>query len=284
VGGAAPRERPPASSGAGHGIALDGNTLRGSRNQRAPGVHLSSALGYHIGCLLAPRAVGDKTNEMTRVEAVLRPCVLPGRVVTMDALRTQRHVAQTIVDGVGDYVMIVKENPPQLSADIEWVVTLPPAGDPHPRARTIDIGHERIEPRHITTSEVRVGYSEWPCLAQVFAIGRYVIMQKTGEERSAIVYGVTSLRPEHVTPGQLLAFVRGHWHIENKSHWVRDMTFDTDRSPVRCSNIPQGLAALYHTAIGLLRGAGYPNIAAVCRQLAAQPARALALIGIVLEN
>jgi hypothetical protein len=69
-----------------------------------------------------------------------------------------------------------------------------------------------------------------------------------------------------------------------KSHWVRDVTFDEDRSPVRCGNIPQVMATLRNTAIGLLRCVGYPNIAAACRQLAAQPLQALALIGIELEN
>ena len=180
--------------------------------------------------------------------------------------------------------MIVKENQPQLHADIELVFTLPPAGDHQPYARTVDIGHGRIEQRNITTSAALGGDNDWPGLAQVFEIGRYVITQKTGAERVEVVYGVTSLRPERVSPGQLLAFVRGHWHIENKSHWVRDVTFDEDRSQVRCGNIPQVMAALRNTAIGVLRCAGHTNLAAACRQLAAQPARALALIGIVLEN
>ena len=121
-------------------------------------------------------------------------------------------------------------------------------------------------------------------MAQVFEIGRYVITQKTGEERVEVVYGVTSLRPERVTPGQLLTLVREHWHIENKSHWVRDVTFDEDRSQVRCGHIPHVMAALRNTAIGLLRRAGHSNIAAACRQMAAQPAQALALLGIELEN
>jgi hypothetical protein len=146
------------------------------------------------------------------------------------------------------------------------------------------MGHGRIEPRHITTSEALVGYSDWPGLAQVFELGRHVIIQNTGEERVEVVYGATSLRPERATPGHLRALVRGHWQIENKSHWVRDVTFDEDRSQVRCGNIPQGMAALRNTAIGLLRWAGHTNIAAACRRLAAQPVQALALIGIVLEN
>lgn len=265
-------------------VALDGKTLRGSRKQGAPGVHLLSALAHHMGLTLAQQAVDDKTNEITQVETVLSQLVLPGRVFTMDALLTQRQVAQTIVAGGGDYVMIVKENQRQLRSDIELVFTLPPAGDRQETARTVDIGHGRIEQRNITTSEALVGYSDWPGLAQVFELGRYVITQKTGEERVEVVYGVTSLRPERVTPGQLLALVRGHWHIENKSHWVRDVTFDEDRSQVRCGNIPHVMAALRNTAIGLLRWAGHTNIAAACRRLAAQPAQALALIGIELEN
>lgn len=202
----------------------------------------------------------------------------------MDALLTQRHVAQTIVAAGGDYVMIVKDNQPQLRAAIELVCTLPPVGDRQESTRTVDSGHGRIEQRNLTTSEALVGYSDGPGLAQVFALGRHVVIPKTGQERVEVVYGVTSLEPARATPGRLLELVRGHWHIENKSHWVRDVTFDEDRSQVRGGNMPQVLAALRTTAIGLLRQAGYTNIAAACRRLAAQPAQALALIGIELEN
>ena len=275
---------PPAPSAGEAAVALDGKTLRGSRKQGAPGVHLLSALSHHVGLTLAQQAVDAKTNEITQIETVLRQIVLQDRVVTMDALLTQRHVAQTIVDEGGDYVMIVKEHQAQLRADIELVLTLPPAGDRQETARTVDIGHGRIEQRHVTTSEALVGYSDWPGLAQVFEVGRHVIIQKTGQERAEVVYGVTSLPPERATPGRVLDLVRGHWHIENKSHGVRDVTFDEDRSQVRCGSIPQVMAALRNTAIGLLRRAGHTNIAAACRRLAAQPAQALALIGIILEN
>jgi predicted transposase YbfD/YdcC len=237
-----------------------------------------------LGLTLAQQGVDDKTNEITQVETVLHQLVLQGRVCTMDALLTQRHVAQTIVGKGGDYVMIVKENQPQLRADIELVFTLPPAGDRQETARTVDIGHGRIEQRNITTSEALVGYSDWPGLAQVFELGRHVMFQKTGKKRVEVVYGVTSLGPERATPERLLTLVRGQWQIENKSHWVRDVTFDEDRSQVRCGNIPHVMAALRNTAIGLLRYAGYANIAAAGRRLAAQPVQALALIGIELEN
>ena len=243
-----------------------------------------SALSHHLGLTLGQVAVDAKTNEITRVEEVLRQIVLQDRVITMDALLTQRHVAQTIVDGGEDYVMIVTDNQAQPRADIELVFTLPPLGDRQQSAHTVDIGHGRIEQRNLTTSEALLGYSDWPGLAQVFELGRHVITQKTDKERVEVLYGVTSLRPERATPGRELELVRGHWHIENKSHWVHDVTFDEDRSQVRCGNIPQVMAALRNTAIGLLRWGGHTNIAAACRRLAPQPAQALALIGIELEN
>jgi hypothetical protein len=157
-------------------------------------------------------------------------------------------------------------------------------GDRQDTARTVDLGHGRIEQRNLTTSAALVEYSDWPGLAQVFELGRHVMFPKTGKERVEVAYGITSLRPERATPERLLALVRGQWQIENQSHGVRDVTFDEDRSQVRCGNIPQVLAALRHTTVGLLRWAGHTNIAAACRRLAAQPVQALALIGIEMEN
>jgi predicted transposase YbfD/YdcC len=275
---------PSASAPAGEAMAVDGKPLRGSKKQGAPGTHLLSVLSHRLGLTLGQQAVDDKTNEITTIETVLAQIVLQGRVLTMDALLTQRQVAQTIVDQGGDYVMIVKEHQPKLKEDIELVFTMPPAGDRQEHVRTVDLGHGRIETRNLTTSAALVGYSDWPGLAQVFEVGRHVSSKKTGQERVEVVYGVTSLRPEQAGPRRLLELVRGHWHIENKSHWVRDVTFDEDRSQVRSGNIPQLMAALRNTTIGLLRRAGYTNIASACRHMAAQPAKALALVGIVFEN
>src|SRR5215510_8161779 len=108
--------------------------------------------------------------------------------------------------------------------------------------------------------------------------------KKTGQERDEVVYGVTSLTVARATPSRLLELVRGQWHIQNSSHWGRDVTFDEERSQVRCGHIPQVMAALCNTTIGLLRLAGYANIAAACQRFAAQPDLALTVIGIKLEN
>jgi predicted transposase YbfD/YdcC len=277
-------ETPPAE-GEQEAMALDGKTLRGSRKQGAPGAHLLSALAHRVGLTLAQHAVDDKTNEIPVVMDVLRTMVLEGRVITMDALLTQRAIAQGLVEAGGDYVMPVKDNQPQLLQDIQTVFAHPSTvGETRTAAATVDYGHGRIEQRRLQTSTVLAGYRTWPGLAHVFQVERQAIMKKTGESREEVVAGVTSLAPEEADAARLLALVRGQWHIENQSHWVRDVTFDEDRSQVRCGNIPQVMAALRNTVIGLMRWAGYTHIAAACRRFAAQPALALGLIGIELEN
>jgi hypothetical protein len=165
------------------------------------------------------------------------------------------------------------------------VFALPPMpGERRTVAETLDLGHGRIEQRGLRTSDVLRGYSDWPGLAQVFWLERQVIIKKTGAVRQEVVAGVTSLAPERADAARWLALVRGQWHIEHQSHWVRDVTFDEDRSQVRCGNIPQVMAALRNTVMGLMRWVGYTNIAAACRHFAAQPTAALRLIGIALEN
>jgi hypothetical protein len=95
------------------GIAVDGKTLRGSQKQGAPGADLLSALAHRLGLTLAQHAVADKTNEIPVALEWLRQVVLDGRVVTMDALLTQRAIAQQIVEAGGDDVMVGKDNQPQ---------------------------------------------------------------------------------------------------------------------------------------------------------------------------
>lgn len=136
----------------------------------------------------------------------------------------------------------------------------------------------------MTATTELTGYLRWPGLQQVFRLERQVVLRRTGAVREEVVYGVTSLPPERATAAHLLAAVRCHWTIENRAHWVRDVTFDEDRATVRTGSIPEVMAALRNTAIGLLRAAGERNIAAACRRLAAQPWHALALLGIPREN
>jgi len=265
-------------------IALDGKSLRGSQRQGVLQGHLLSALSHRLGLTMGQQAVDDKTNEIAVVLPLLQGLVLEGRIFTMDALLTQRAVATTITAAGGDYVLIAKENQPQLHADIKLVFTDPPLDDEQPRVETVDSGHGRIEHRRLTVSSALVGYTDWPGLQQVFQLERRTILKKTGEVRGETVYGLTSLAPARADAARLLRLTRQHWTIENRAHWVRDVTFAEDHSQVRCGSTPEVMAAIRNTAIGLLRASGATNIVAACRQCAAQPARALALIGIAVEN
>jgi len=210
---------------------------------------------------------------------VLRGVVLKGRVVTVDALLTQRAVAATVLDSWGDYVMVAKDNQAGLRDTITAVLATPPhLAAPPETAQTLDRGHGRIERHRLTVRALLPGDCAWPGARQVFVVERHVVVKKTGTERHERVYGVTSLAPERARAREILPLLRGHWHIENRTHWVRDVTFDEDRSPVRTGAIPQIMAALRNTTIGLLRAAGATNIAAAGRHYAAQPRAALALI------
>jgi hypothetical protein len=143
-------------------------------------------------------------------------------------------------------------------------------------------GHGRIESRSIWTSTDLVGYSDFPYHAQVFCVHRRTTDLNGKELRSECVYGITSLSTEKATPAQVLDFNRSHWSIENKVHWVRDVTFDEDRSRVRKKSGPHVMAGLRNLAISMLRIAGTDNIAEALRFCSWNSRRPLRLIGIAI--
>jgi hypothetical protein len=181
--------------------------------------------------------------------------------------------------------MIVKGNHPSLEAVLPAFFE-PPLGRPacQRQAQSREKGHGRIEWRRLTTTTVGVSALAWPGLAQVFRLERRTKITRRGKVREEVVYGLTSASPQRAGPRRLLRWTRGQWAIENRSHWVRDVTFDEDRSTVRCGSIPQVLAAIRNVAVGLLRLAGRQNIAAAGRYYAAHPTEALALLGLSTQN
>ena len=128
------------------------------------------------------------------------------------------------------------------------------------------------------------GYLDWPGAKQVFRIQRRRVRRRTGVSEEETVYGLTSLGAERANAGAVLQTARQHWHIENRSHWVRDVTFDEDRSQVRVGSIPEVMAALRNLTIGVLRSAGATNLAAAGRYYAARPVEALALLGVTVKT
>lgn len=260
------------------GAAMDGKTLRMSAQCGASDAHLVSLFSHHLGVVLGEVAVADKSNEITASADALAMLMLTGVVITGDAMFTQRAIAETILDAGNDYLLIVKENQPTLHGEIATLFADPAAVVSAAEETTRH--SQRIEQRRLRASTELVGYTNWPGLAQTLCMERRVTDRRTGETREEIAYAVTSLVAHRATPAQLLTLWREHWHIENKLHWVRDVTFGEDHSTVRAGVGPQVLAALRNLAIGLLRLGGATNIAAACRRYAAQPAVALAAVGL----
>lgn len=168
----------------------------------------------------------------------------------------------------------VKENQHRLHARL--------AALPWPQAAhhtTTGIGHGRAEQRTIEVLPAPADL-DFPAAAQVFQITRYRTDRVTGRRQANTVHGVTSL-PAGTHPADIAALLRGHWCIENRSHWVRDVTYNEDRSRGRAGTAPRAMASLRNLAISALRTAGHANITQALRHIARDTSRPLTLYGIL---
>ena len=149
-----------------------------------------------------------------------------------------------------------------------------------PRHTTIDKGHGRIEKRSIRTAPVKEGQTGFPYAAQFIKVERLFTDLHGENPKSDVEFYITSLSAEEADAGALQEVIRGHWSIENSLHWVRDVTFDEDRSQIRTESAPRVFASIRNLAISLLRLRGYKNIAAGLRKLGWNCELALSLIGV----
>ncbi|MEP7161382.1 MAG: ISAs1 family transposase, partial [Dermatophilaceae bacterium] len=179
--------------------------------------------------------------------------------------------AATILAAGADYVFAVKANRPTL---LKALKALPwskvPAG-----ATSTDVSHGRRATRTIKVIDTPAlpGWPDFPGATQVAQLRRTVT--HAGKKSVEVVYLITSADHHTAPPAVLAAWVRGHWTVENKLHWVRDVSFDEDRSRVRTGQAPRVMASLRNAVIGILRLAGQNNIAAALRHHSYNPERAI---------
>jgi len=259
-------------------VAVDGKTVRGAHRgeQRAP--HLLAAATHDRSVVLAQRQVPGKTNEIPMVPMLLDDLRAAGHdpaqmVFTLDALHTQRGTA-ALLDGCGaGYVMTVKGNQPGLrQAVLDALRAQPPSTPPSDQRSR---GHARTEQRLLRA--VPASGIDFPGAAQVFRIIRYTGGLDGQRTRKEVVHGITNLPAEQADTDQLATFVRGHWSIENSTHYVRDVTYGEDASRARTGNAPAVLAAIRNVVTTALRLAGAVNIAAARRAVALHPHAAVKL-------
>jgi predicted transposase YbfD/YdcC len=262
------------------GVAMDGKTLRGSQQQGAADTHLLSAVSHRLGVTLGQVAVPDKTNEIGAAPDFWAKLVIEGRVFTMDALLTQREIAQYLIDRKGDYLMLVKDNQPSLRMDLVMLFT---GSDPplfiEDEATTLEKSRGRVEVRTLQTSSALNDYVNWPGVQQVFRVDRRTTIRKTGHVRTETVYGLTSLSARRAAAKMLLRLTRGQWTIENRSPWIRDVVFREDQSQIHIGGLPHVLATLRNVAVGLIRLYRFRGVSQTLDFFAAHPFKALAAFG-----
>ncbi len=256
------------------GLAVDGKAVRGSRTDSRTAVHLLAAALHGSQTVIAQRQVAAKSNEIPALAPLLTRFDLHGVVVTADAMHTQRKTAKKIIAAGGHYLLVVKGNQKKLRRQLR---RLPWQQMPQ-LDRTRTTGHGRREVRRLKVCTVEAGLL-FPHAVQAIEIKRRRVSTKTGKVQTKTVYAATSLTPGQAGPARLAELVQGHWSVEALHH-VRDVTYAEDASRVRTGSAPRAMATLRNLAIGLMRQAGWTNIAAAADHYRSRPDHATALLKI----
>lgn len=242
-------------------ISIDGKVLRGTIPVgETQGTHLLAAYSPETGVVLMQIEVACKANEIVAAPRLLSYLDLKGCVVTGDAMFTQRELCIQIVDAGGDFVWPVKGNQKTLQHAIADAFVTPqvakghqPIGLDEGCASDTSIGHGRIETRYLTVTSELNDYLDFPHVQQVFRLQRITQRLDTGKLSYQVTFGITSLSHEQCPPDKLLPLIRSHWHIENRLHYVRDVTFHEDTSRIRHRKRQRILAILNNLVIALIR-------------------------------
>jgi predicted transposase YbfD/YdcC len=260
-------------------IAVDGKTLRRSFDTAngKTALHLVSAWATRSRLILGQQAVREKSNEITAVPALLALLDLKGCIVTVDALNSQRSIAQQILDLQADYLFALKENHPLLHQEVADYFTwarqrLSNSGsltkDSDAKliqgmADTRDYAHGRREVRRCwaldaTNGDWQNAVQQWPGLRSIILVEAERAVSTVAPDEPA-AWSVASVEQRYYLSSlpcdapQLLKAARDHWGIENSLHWVLDVAFNEDDCRVRRDNAPHNLAVLRQWALNLLR-------------------------------
>jgi predicted transposase YbfD/YdcC len=238
-------------------VAIDGKTCRGSHDaaQGLGPLHIVSAWASEEGIALGQVATDAKSNEITAIPLLLEQIDLSQALVTIDAMGCQKEIAQTVVDGGGQFVIAVKDNQPRLRAAVADYFAEHLERDledlRYRCQETLEEGHGRIDERSYVVTRIPPDFAlqkEWP---QIKAIGYAVRITQHGDgkETDETRYYVLS----HYLSGKRFSeAVRGHWGIESM-HWVLDVNFREDDSRTRERTLGNNLSWLRRFAVTLLK-------------------------------
>ena len=269
--------------------ALDGKAPHGARKKDEEGSDYQlSVFDVEQVKVMSQVEVGRKENEITKAPKALEPVEISGKIVTRDAMHTQRGLSALVTDQGGDYVFPVKENQPGLYKSIQQLFApeYPKPGfgkiaTDFLTEQKVKKGHGRLEIRTITTSEMLNAYSTWPGLAQVYRLQRQFYWFRRGHcyrSSDEIEFGITSLSRQKATPSRVLKVRRAHWGIENGLHGRRDVTFHEDATVMTIGNTSKVMAKINNLIIALIAQAKFQNAAQGRRWFAAHIPEAFSLL------
>lgn len=263
-------------------VVLDGKTLRGTlghgpADQKS--MHQMNLYEAKTGIVLKERMVAEKAGELTHMKDFLTPTLLKRRIISADALYTQKAFCQEVIASGGDYVLFVKRNQPTLHEDLRLFFHEPPLDclDWRTDGRA-DKGHGRQCTRWLQASTELNDFlaRDWYGVGQVFCLRRRVHYPlKCTQE---YVYGLTSLTPKRAGTFRLLELIQDHWAIENRLHYRRDVALAEDACQVRKGAAPHVLAVLNSFVLALFDWCGVTNVKQQMRCFDAQPLFAAQLL------
>jgi predicted transposase YbfD/YdcC len=269
--------------------AMDGKTIRGMRIKEETGTeYLLSVYDVERGKTVSQVEVGRKENEIKKANTSLQQVKIAQKVITGDALLTQKGIAAYIIEQGGEYVFPVKENQLGLYKSIRQLFApeYPKPGfgkipTDFLTKTTLNKGHGRIEVRTITTSEMLNSYSTWPGLGQVYRLHRQFEWWRNGRQirtSSETEFGITSLSRKKASPLKLLYLRRSHWGIETGSHYRRDVTLREDAIRMTIGNTAKVMACIHNLVLALIRQAKFDNAAQARRWFSAHIPQAFSLL------
>lgn len=230
-------------------IAVDGKTLRGSGKGSDSPVHMVSAFATDLGLVLGQEKVAGKSNEITAIPELLQALYLKGHLVTIDAMGCQKAIAAQIVAQKGDYLLAVKGNQPTLHAAIQKAFDHLSGEQPWHEHSERSHGRGVTQFAWVASAEGVVNTTDWPaCKTIGCLVSQRVIGHKVAEAEWR--YYISS---RDMTAADLALSTRAHWGIENRLHWVLDVTFGEDASQIRENHAPQNCSLLKKIVLNMLR-------------------------------
>jgi predicted transposase YbfD/YdcC len=236
-------------------LAVDGKTLRRShdRNKGLGALHSVSVWAGEYGLSLGQVACDEKSNEITAIPELLRLVDIKGGIITIDAMGTQKAIAEQIVAGGADYVLALKGNQGALHQAVIAYIDQQLEGDLTGAQEqvTTETHHGRQETRtylQLPAPEELPGFLRWKGLKSIGLTTSCCV--RDGKETVEVRYSISSLG---VDVKRFARAVRNHWSIENGCHWTLDMTFREDESRLRERHLRENFAWLNRFALSLLK-------------------------------